>query len=250
MVYGVILASGVGSRMGTKIPKQFLEIDGIPVIAYTICSMLSVSRIDNIIIVSHPHYLDKTEEIIKAFFSVKEIERIKVIPGGKERIDSIDNAVEKVVSLKKVEADDVIIFHDAVRPFVTKTILENSISGALDKGAVVAGLPVVDTMLFSEDGKRVDVIPDRSKIFSGQAPDTFRLKYFLQLRNSISEEDRRTVFGTSKICELNGKPVYMVPGDEMNFKITTPADLRKAELYLTLMKEDKNNESFKFNRNR
>lgn len=249
MVYGVILASGIGSRMGAKLPKQFLDIDGVPVIAYTIGSMLSVPQIDSIIIVSHPYYLDKMDEILRYYFSEEETARIKVIPGGKERIDSIDNAVDEVVSSNDIGTDDVIIFHDAVRPFVTRKILEDSITGAIEKGAVVAGLPVVDTMLFSEDGVRVDDIPDRSKIFNGQAPDTFRLEYFLQLRNTLSDEDRKKVFGTSKLCELNGKPIYMIPGDELNFKITTPADLKKAEIYLSLMKEE-NNESFKFKRNR
>ena len=249
MVYGVILASGVGNRMGTKLPKQFLEIAGIPVIAYTIYSMLAVSQIDSIIIVSHPDYIEKTHEILKQYFDNDDNKKIKVIAGGKERIDSIDNAVTEVTASNSVGQDDIIIFHDAVRPFVTRRILESSITGAHEKGAVVAGIPAVDTMLYSEDGSRVDDIPERSRLFNGQAPDTFRLELFLRLRNALSEEDRKKVFGTSKLCELNGEPIYIIPGDEMNFKITTPADMKKAEAYLALIEEE-NNESFKFKRNR
>ena len=249
MIYGVILASGVGSRMKEKIPKQFIKIDGIPIIAYTVYSLCNVKRIDLIIIVCHPDYIEDAREIVDVFFSEEDKARIVLITGGKERIDSIDNAISYIVKTTEIGEEDIIIFHDAVRPFVTREILENSIDGAREKGATVAGLAAVDTMLVSEDGNLVDDIPDRSKLFNGQAPDSFRLKLFLQMRSNIDDERRKEVFGTSKICELNNAPIYMIPGDELNFKITTPNDLKKAKFYLSLIKEE-DHESFKFARNK
>ncbi len=249
MVYGVILASGVGNRMKSEIPKQFLELSGVPILAYTVWSFLQVRNVDEIILVCHPNYLDHARSILDKYFDPEQTQNILLIPGGKERIDSIDNAVKDIVSRHAVEEDDVIIIHDAVRPFVTKRILEDSIIGAREKNAVVAGLPAIDTMLFSEDGERVDDIPDRSKLFNGQAPDSFRLKFFIQLRDNLTEEEKKEVFGTSKLCELNHVPIFMIPGDELNFKITTPSDLKKAEFYLSLMQKE-NNESFKFTRSK
>ena len=249
MVFGVILASGIGSRMKMDIPKQFIELEGVPIIAYTIFSLVKATVIDKIIIVNHPDYIDFTREIIATHFAEEDIKRITIIGGGKERIDSIDNAVSHVVNTEQISDEDIILFHDAVRPFISQKIIKDSINGALKYGATVAGLSVVDTMLVSKDGKRVDYIPDRSTLFNGQSPDTFRLAYFIELRSNISDEDKKSVFGTSKICELNNKPIFIIPGDEMNFKITTPSDLKKAQFYLKSMRED-DYESFKFARSR
>jgi 2-C-methyl-D-erythritol 4-phosphate cytidylyltransferase len=249
MVYGVILASGIGSRMKSEIPKQFLQLDGVPIVIFTIFAMISMPRIDHIVLVSHPDYIDYVNDLLADYLSDSLREKISVIAGGKERIDSIDNAVSSITSAGTICPEDVIIFHDAVRPFVTHKILSDSIDGALACGAAVAGLPAVDTMLYSENGKYVDSIPDRARLYNGQAPDSFRLEYFIKLRNNICENDKSKVFGTSQICQLNQAPMAIIPGDEINFKVTTPRDLRKAEFYLKVLKEE-DNESIRFMRDR
>lgn len=238
MVYGVILASGVGKRMGLDIPKQYVEIEGKPIIVYTIRSMLQTDKIDWIYIAVSAMYVNYMEDTLDHYFEQKEIEKIRIVEGGKERIDTINNVTKEIVTSRPVEENDVVIFHDAVRPFVTKRILEDSIEGVMKYGATVAGLPAVDTMLYSEDGNRVDDIPLRSTIFHGQAPDSFRLKYFLELAENLTEEQKGSLTGTSQFCTYNKRPIYLIKGDPLNFKITTLDDLTRAEMIVKEM-EDK-----------
>ncbi|MEG0291416.1 MAG: 2-C-methyl-D-erythritol 4-phosphate cytidylyltransferase [Anaerovoracaceae bacterium] len=229
MVYGVILASGVGKRMGADIPKQYLEVCGKPIILYTITSMLKCKRIDYIYIAVSAPYVDYIKKLTRENFSDFDNKKFKIVVGGKERIDTINNVTNAILDQNTITDDDVIIFHDAVRPFVSKQILEDSIDGAREKGATVAGTKAVDTMLFSIDGIEVNSIPDRSTLFHGQAPDSFRLNYFLELRDNLTEEQKSKITGTSQFCTYNNKPIYLIQGDDLNFKITTVADLERAE---------------------
>lgn len=235
MVYGVILASGVGKRMHMDIPKQFIELEGVPLIIYTIRSMLKVDRIDWIYLAVHPDYLDYMQELLDKYFPGSAQAKMRIVAGGPERIDTITNVTNAIVADNTVTDNDVIILHDAVRPFVTKKILEDSIDGSLAHGATVASMPAVDTMLISEDGKKVDSIPVRSTIFSGQAPDSFRLTFFMKLRDRLTPEQRKAITGTSQFCTYNGEPIYLIPGDDLNFKITTAADLDRAKVALEII---------------
>ena len=122
--------------------------------------------------------------------------------------------------------DDVIVIHDAVRPLVTEKILNDSIDAAAAYGACVCGVPAVDTMLYSEDGKVVTDIPERSKLYNGQAPDSFSLPRFLEMQNNLTEEQKKMITGTSQICTMNHQPIYIIDGDPLNFKLTTDGDLR------------------------
>lgn len=237
MVYGVILASGVGKRMGADIPKQYLKVCGTPIIVYTIESMLKVERIDYIYIAVSEMYVDYIEEILDKYFSNIDRKKFVIVIGGAERIDTITNVTNAIEEKNIVSIDDIIIFHDGVRPFVTKKILEDSIDFSLKYGATVASMPAVDTMLVSNDGLKVDSIPNRATIFHGQAPDSFRLKFFLELRDNLTATQRKTLTGTSQFCTFNEKPIFLIEGDDLNFKITTKADLEMAE---TIVKSRKN----------
>ena len=107
----------------------------------------------------------------------------------------------------------------------TEKILNDSIDAAGTYGACVCGLPAVDTMLYSEDGKVVTTIPERSKLFNGQAPDSFSLPRFLEMQANLTEEQREVITGTSQICTMNNQPIYIIEGDPLNFKLTTDGDL-------------------------
>lgn len=237
MVYGVILASGVGKRMGADIPKQYIKIAGKPIIIYTIESMLRVERIDMIYIAVSRAYVEYMKEMLDKYFELTQIKKMIIVEGGAERIDTINNVTASIMINRYIEDDDVIIFHDAVRPFVTRKILEDSIDGVLKYGATVAGLPAVDTMLCSQDGCKVDSIPVRSTIFHGQAPDSFRLKYFLELAENLTDDQKKNLTGTSQFCIYNNRPIYLIEGDPINFKITTKDDLIRAEMIVNGMEE-------------
>ncbi len=238
MIYGAILAGGIGSRVTlSHIPKQFICLEGRPVIAYTIESMLAVRRFDEIYIACHAEWMTYLEELIAREFSSIEGCRILLTTGGKERIDSIRNVTDAIEREHPIGEDDILVIHDAARPFVTKQILQDSIDSAARFGAVVAALPASDTMLYSEEGEQVDHIPDRKKIYHGQAPDSFRLKLFLDMQAALTEEQRALATGTSLICTMNHVTMHMVPGDSLNFKITTDSDVVMAENIVHMLKK-------------
>ena len=122
--------------------------------------------------------------------------------------------------------------HDGVRPFVTDEIILDSIEAAEEYGASVTSSPVNDTILKSEYGDFVDSIPIRRTLFKGQSPDTFNLKKFIEMLNGLNESQKAKVTGTSDICTFYNVPIKMIKGNNLNFKITTDADLKIAELLL------------------
>ena len=231
MIYGAILASGKGTRVKStlSIPKQFMKINNIPTIIYTIRNMLKVTRFDYIYIAVPSDYIEYSNTLINEYLNEFEKSKIIIVAGGKERMDSIDNIISRITVEKEVSKEDIIVIHDGVRPFVTEKILNDSIDGAKKYGAVVAAIPVSDTLLISNEGKIVDEIPQRSLYYKGQAPDSFNLKIFIDLLNKLTTEQRKNITGTSQVCTLNDYPIHMIEGDEVNFKITTASDFIIAE---------------------
>ena len=229
MNYAVILASGKGSRMkNIDIPKQYYEIDGIPIIIYTLNKFINSRLFDAIYIAINECYEEMVNELLCKFVDLEWRKKIKIVFGGKERIDSIHNVIEEIKK-GKINDDDVIIIHDGVRPFVTNKILVDSVNGAREYGATVAVVPVADTMLVSKNFDYVDSIPKRSEIYKGQSPDSFNLKLFVELENKLSDEQKKIITGTSQVCTLNNHPIKMIDGDEVNFKITNDFDLMVAK---------------------
>ena len=231
MNYGVILASGKGTRVkdNINIPKQFRELNGIPIIVYTIRKFLDTSSFDYIFIAVSEEYFKSIEQIIDKYFDEEESKKIVVTMGGKERIDSIINVINRIQKVNVIGEDDVVVIHDAVRPFVSNKILLDNINNARKYGAVVTSAPVTDTLLISSSGNVVDEIPKRSLYYKGQSPDSFKLRLFIDLLSKLSNEDKSIMTGTSQVCTLNDYPIYMVEGDELNFKITTSSDFIIAE---------------------
>jgi 2-C-methyl-D-erythritol 4-phosphate cytidylyltransferase len=223
MIFGVILAGGMGSRMNSTIPKQFLKLKNDPIIIITLRKLLEIKEFDQIYIAIHKDWKNYFLEIMHN--NVVFDERVRVICGGDTRIDSIYNALHAIEENEETNQDDIIVFHDAVRPFVTRQVILDSIYGAKKYGAVVASVTAVDTMLLSENGKNVDDMPNRQKLYHGQAPDSFNLHLFRDAINRLTEEEKHTITGTSQICMVKGISIYMTPGDPSNIKITTSADL-------------------------
>lgn len=224
MIYGAMLAGGSGTRVkSSDVPKQFIEINGQPIIIHTLKNMLKVKRFDCVYIACREDYIGYLKK--QAEDNVDEPERVRVIAGGRERMDSIHNVTAAIESDNGIREDDVIVIHDAVRPFVTEKILNDSIDCAAKYGACVCGLPCADTILHSVKGDVVDDIPPRGELYLGQAPDSFRLKHFIEMQENLTDEQKSRITGTSQICTMNGQPIYIIEGDAINFKITTDSDL-------------------------
>lgn len=233
MIYGAMLAGGSGTRVkSADVPKQFIEINGVPIIIHTLKNMLKVKRFDRIYIAAREDFIDYLKFHVISDVQ-EEYERVRIIAGGKERMDSIRCVTDAIKADNGIDEDDVIVIHDAVRPFVTEKILNDSIDAAAKYGACVCGLPCADTILHSVSGEVVDDIPARSELFSGQAPDSFRLAHFIRMQEALTPEQRKVITGTSQICTLNGQPIHIIEGDAINFKITTDSDLLMVKTLLT-----------------
>lgn len=226
MNYAAILAGGVGTRVNSiDYPKQFYTIDEKPVIIYTTEKLVNSSLIDLVYIAVIEDYYDYMMALLEKY---NLTEKTVLITGGKTRMDTIDKVVEAILQ-KNITDDDVILIHDAVRPFITNKIIEDSIEGAKKYGATVATIPATDTIVSSVDDNVVSFIPNRRELYCGQSPDTFNLKHFIEMEGNLTEEQKKQVTGTSQVCTLNGQEIYMIPGDPINFKITTDFDLLIAE---------------------
>ena len=235
MNYGVILAGGSGSRMkGIDIPKQYYEINGKPIIIYTLKTFIDIECFDYIYIAVNDEYIQYVNSILEKFIDKENISKITIVNGGIERIDSIHNVIE-AIDENNINDDDIIVIHDAVRPFISKKIILDNIECAKKYGATVTSVPVNDTILLSADGDYVDRIPIRKTLFHGQSPDSFNLKTFIELESKLTDEQKEIITGTSQVCTLNDYPIKMIEGDTANFKITTDADLDLAE-YIILKK--------------
>lgn len=228
MIFGAILAGGTGKRMDKhNIPKQFIDLCGKPIIIHTIQKMVSVKEFDFIFIAIHPDYKEYLQKTLESF-NLSDNSKIVIIDGGKERIDSIENVINAAYELNH-NAEDIIVLHDAVRPFVSQKILQDSIATASKYGACVAIVPAVDTIYFHDSDTIID-FPERSKLCNGQSPDSFKIGILKKSLEQLSENERKTITGTVQICSFKGFPVKTIPGDYQNIKITTENDLLLAEV--------------------
>jgi 2-C-methyl-D-erythritol 4-phosphate cytidylyltransferase len=209
------------------IPKQFLQLGDRPIIIWTIQKLVRSHAFDYIYIAIHPNWKNYLQELIENW--KVDASSLTIIDGGKERLDSIENVIDAIYAEHPVETEDKILIHDAVRPFITRSIINDSLEALNQHPAVVAAIPATDTMLWIENGDQVDSMPDRSKLYNGQAPDSFRLPVLKKSLKELTPEQRRVITGTAQICLLNGIPIHTVPGDPVNIKLTSDSDMLIAE---------------------
>lgn len=227
MIYAQILAGGVGSRMGnTDMPKQFLNIDGKPIIIHTIEKFILVPDFDKIIVSIHPKWQKYAENIIDKY--IKD-ERVVVIDGGSERNDTVLGAIDFIDKNYNLLTDDVLVMHDAVRPFVTRRIIDENIRLSYKYKAVDTAFPATDTIVKVRNEK-IKEIPLRQEMYQGQTPQTVHIMSFKKQYLSMEENERKELSDSAKVLLKAGFEVTIVEGDEMNFKITRPFDLKVANM--------------------
>lgn len=229
MNVAVILAGGTGTRMGAVVPKQFLPLCGEPIIVHTVRRILECARFDKVVVAVRSDWRVRLQ-VMLADAGIYD-PRILITSGGKERHDSIMSALKAIHDSAEVVEEDVVVIHDAVRPFVSRDILEASIDAASKYGACVATLPAVDTMLEIEDGF-VKSVPPRSSLVHGQAPDSARILLLERALRSLTDEERKSITGTAQILVMSGILVRTIPGDPRNIKITTSVDMEIGERYM------------------
>lgn len=231
MVFAAVFAGGIGSRMGNSdTPKQYLELGTKPVIIHTIEKFFVNNRIDEILVLCPKAWVAHTNALIKKH--LPEGKKITVIPGGATRNGTLENAIAYIEENCEVNEDTVIVTHDAVRPFLTHRIIEENVDAAVKYGACDTVIPATDTIVESADGKMITSIPDRTKMFQGQTPQSFRLMELKRVLSSLTEDEKAILTDACKIFSIKNKDVYMVEGEVFNIKITYPYDLKVAHTLL------------------
>jgi 2-C-methyl-D-erythritol 4-phosphate cytidylyltransferase len=237
-VIAIIPAAGLGTRMASatgvkgKKPsasKQFLELNGIPVLIHTLRSFSNCAQVHEIFVA-----LRKNEiEPFRARLQREAPEILKrnpvLVEGGESRQESVSNALAAV----SATAEDIVLVHDAVRPFVSEEIIAQVIAAAQNYGAAIAGVPAVDTVKQVErtaEGALITATIPREKIVMAQTPQGFRYEV---LKKAFAEAAADGFVGTDEasLVERAGGRVAVVMGSHRNIKITTPADLELAEFY-------------------
>jgi len=213
MVYAVVLAGGKGSRINSDIPKQLLMLGSRTVIKWSVDAFINSPFIDGVLIVCEKGIMDK----IKIQFPAGDYpEIIAYVKGGKERSDSSYNALKAF----PFRDEDIILFHDAARPFITERIIKDVVNEVKLSGAAGTYLPAIDTVTVINGGI-VQHIPERAGLFYAQTPQGFRFDIINSAHNSTPSG---SVTDDVTLVMNKGKNVSMVPGEPYNFKITTDFD--------------------------
>ncbi len=233
MIYAAVLAGGIGSRMqNTDMPKQFLELDGKPIIIHTVEKMLMNTRIDRLYIGINPNWLSFCEDLVAKHFGKND--KIIVVAGGADRNGTIINIIDAIESANGISDDDIIVTHDAVRPFLTQRIIDDNIDAALQYGACDTVVKASDTIVRSEEGDFITEIPSRDPLYQGQTPQSFNIKLLQSCFDEMTDEERAILTDACKICVLKNRPVRLVEGEVLNFKITTIGDYQMARAMLLI----------------
>ena len=230
-IYGVILAGGKGTRMGNvERPKQFMEVGGKPIIVHTIEKFAIHTEFDKIIILSPKAWISHTNDLIKKYIPMRD--KLVVIQGGSTRNETIMNGIRYIEENFGLDEDTIIVTHDSVRPFVTHRMIEENIQAAMAYGACDTVIPATDTIVESKDHQNISCIPERSTMYLGQTPQSFKAKKLRDIYLNMTEEEKEILTDACKIMVLKGKQVRLVEGDVTNIKITYPSYIRMAESLL------------------
>jgi 2-C-methyl-D-erythritol 4-phosphate cytidylyltransferase len=214
--------------MNQEIPKPYLLLGGKPILVHTLEVFESVPEVQEVLVVIHPNDLDYCQDNIIAPFGFKKV--LRLVPGGKERQDSVYNALKV---LDKEEDLEIVLVHDGVRPFITPEQVRLVIQGARRHGGAILGHPAQDTLKrVNSQGEVLETL-DRRQVWQIQTPQAFQKSL---LWRAFVEAQARNFYGTDEasLVEELEAPVAVIPGSPFNLKITTPADLQLAEVLLPL----------------
>ena len=226
----IIVAGGRGVRMGAATPKQLLPLGGIPIIQRTLAPFVRCGLIQEVIVASSADAIDPIREIADSLHSPIPV---RIVPGGTDRQGSVWNALTTLSA-----ETDIVLIHDAVRPFITGSLIGQCIEGAREHGAVTAVRPIHETVKEVRDGI-VTSSPDRDALRITLTPQAFRRDIIVRAHERAME-DGFTGTDDCMLVERMGEPVHVIEGDDFNIKITTPADLAIAGAILNLFEHGAN----------
>lgn len=223
----IILAGGIGKRIGNDVPKQFLEVDGEPILAYTIQAFQDHEMIDRIVVVCVSGWEDKVREI-KERYGLSKICCIK--PGGKNSMESISNGIFGIENVSS--PDDIVIIHDSVRPLIDEETITDCIEVCKKYGNGCASIPIQETVVRTEDHISSSVNIDRSDIMRVQTPQAYRYDIVNKLYRDAYKMGIRDSTYTNTLMMQLGHPIYLSKGSVINLKITVIDDINLFNILL------------------
>ena len=221
----IVLAAGQGKRMHSKVQKQFLEIQGYPVLYYSLRCFQESPLIQDIILVTGEESISYCKEEIVQKYGFTKVSA--VIPGGKERYDSV------YAGLCECRDCEYVLIHDGARPFVTEEILKRGLQKVKETGACVIGMPSKDTVKLSDEEGYVKETPNRKCVWTIQTPQIFSYSLIREAHDSIRQKDMSKITDDAMVVEQEtGAKGALAEGSYQNIKITTPEDMKTAEAFL------------------
>lgn len=211
----VIVAGGKGLRMGASMPKQFLELNGAPILFHTISAFRAALSKATIIVVAPKDEMDKVQEIIA---SLPNESQTKIVSGGETRFHSVKNGVQECIN------SEIIFVHDGVRPLVTEKLIRRCYKNAMQHGSAIPAIKVTDSIRKIEGDFSYPV--ERSTLRAVQTPQTFKCDL---LKEAFAQDYQDNFTDEATVVEAMGQKVFLVEGEQSNIKITTPEDLLVAE---------------------
>ena len=222
-VCAVVPAGGTGIRMGGTVPKQFLELNGKPILYYTLKTLQDCGIISELILVVPEKEYDNA---CTDWLGKPEIVT-KVVVGGEKRQDSVYNGFCELSP-----QTEIVLVHDGVRPFLSHQMIQESVDAAREYGAAITAIPVNDTIKKVDDSGLVSKTVDREGLWRVQTPQVFRYEL---LEEAFKKANSEKFYGTDEgtLIEHLGKPIKVIEGSEQNIKITRPEDLRLSEIFIS-----------------
>ncbi|MFP5211245.1 MAG: 2-C-methyl-D-erythritol 4-phosphate cytidylyltransferase [Acidobacteriota bacterium] len=226
-VFAILPAAGLGTRMAGPQPKQFLTLDGVPILIHSLRAFAAVPRVTAIYVAVRGTEMQRVQAQIAEYGFTH---RVHVVEGGDKRQESVAHALAALPA----QPDDIVLVHDAVRPLIDAATIERTIDAVAEHGAAIVGLPAVDTIKQVErtaHGALITATIPREFVVLAQTPQGFR---FSLLQSAFAEAANDGFVGTDEasLVERAGHPVAVVHGSATNLKITQPGDLELAEYYL------------------
>lgn len=228
-IAAILPAAGLGTRMGAETPKQFLELDGTPIILHTLRRIASCPLVTEIFVAARADEIAKLEKLVR---KEKLRQPVRVVQGGDSRQASVAQALNEVP-----DDTELVLVHDAVRPFVTRGQIERVIDEARRRQAAILGVPAMDTVKevkrasLPEDVALITATISRERVVLAQTPQVFATK-LLKEAFARAEQDGASASDEAGLIERLGHDVHVVLGSERNIKITRPSDMELARFYL------------------
>ena len=230
-LYFMILAGGVGSRMKSpELPKQFLKLDSEPIIIRTVKNFTDFGSFRAGVICCPVDWVEYTKALLLEYRISPET--VFVVPGGKNRNSSVQNGCRFLTEKFKVSGADIVLTHDAVRPFINSKIIKDNINATDEYGAANTVMPVYDSIIRAVSPDASFDSLTRSELYRVQTPQSFKLKELNSLINSLSDDELECYTDVASIFNDRGYRVKLVEGSDSNIKITTPFDMAVAEVII------------------